>query len=115
MKKLLKFSPIAALVILPGVVSAQAGGGIFGFLDLVAALIGRLVPIVIGLAVLVFLWGVLQYVVAKDSDKQKEARNVMVWGVIALFVMVSVWGLVNVLSDSLNLDTTGPDLPAVPR
>jgi len=113
MKKLLKFSPVAVFAILPSLVLAQAG--IFRFLDLISALINRLVPIVIGLAVLVFLWGVLQYVVAKDSDKQKEAKNVMVWGVIALFVMVAVWGLVNVLGETLDLNTDAPNLPQVPR
>ena len=28
----------------------------------------------------------------------------MTWGIITLFVMVSIWGLVNLLSDTLGLE-----------
>jgi hypothetical protein len=47
----------------------------------------------------------LKYVVAKDSDAQKEARNIMVMGVIVLFVMVSIWGLVALLQDTFDIDS----------
>lgn len=115
MKKLTKIQclyPAVLLIVLPLITMAQ--DGISGILSTVSQIIGQLVPLVIGLAVLYFLWGVLQYVVAKDSEGQKEARGVMLMGIIVLFVMVSVWGLVNLLGDTLKLDTNTPDLPSVP-
>ena len=45
------------------------------------------------------------YHTEKDEDKQKEARGVMLYGVIVLFVMVAVWGLVNVLLNGFGLAT----------
>jgi len=102
-----------SLAAFPVFVGAQAGG-VFNLLELVSDLVRATVPVIIGLAVLVFIFGILKYVVAKDSDAQKEARSVILWGVIILFVMVSVWGLVNLLGDTLQLDNSAPRGPAVP-
>ena len=76
-----------------------------------------LIPAVFALAFLFFIWGVFRYVVAGDEESRKEGQRIMLWGVIGLFVMVSVWGLVNLLSGSVNLDTTleGGDIPVVPQ
>ena len=78
-------------------------------------LIQGLIPIVIGLAVLVFLWGVLQYVIRTDDGGKETGRTFMLWGIIALFVMVSVWGLVNILDETLSLDNATPSAPGIPR
>lgn len=68
----------------------------------------KIIPLIIGAAVIVFLWGVLKYVLsgADDPDKRKDARNFMVWGIVALFVMVSVWGLVKILQTTTGISNT---------
>lgn len=54
--------------------------------------------LLIGLAVLVFFWGIIQYVISQgDSKKLEEGRKVMLYGIIGLAAMVSVWGIVNLL------------------
>ena len=45
---------------------------------------------------------------------EKEARNVMIYGIIGLFVMVAVWGLVNVLINTFGLSTSVPQVPGLP-
>ena len=61
--------------------------------------IGQLIPLVISIALLVFLIGIVQYVTAGgDEEKRTAARGMIIFGIIALFVMVSVWGFVNILS-----------------
>ncbi len=80
-------------------------------------IINRLIPLIIGAAVLVFLWGVLKYVISgDDAEKRADARWFMVWGVVALFVMVSVWGLVRILQNTLGVgsNTGAPGFPQVP-
>ena len=75
-------------------------------------LVNQLVAFVIGLAVLVFLWGVLKYITAgADSKKVEEARNFIIFGIIGIFVMFSIWGLINLLSVTLNLSSTKPTAP----
>ncbi|MFA7193373.1 MAG: hypothetical protein WC087_00445 [Candidatus Paceibacterota bacterium] len=96
----------------------QQGGGDEGIKKLIGMLGGivqALIPIVIGLGVLVFLWGVLKYVLNSSDAGKAEGRTFMLWGIIALFVMVSVWGLVNILRDSLELNTSTPTAPAIPK
>src|SRR3989344_8302108 len=72
--------------------------------------------IVIAIGLITFLWGVVQYITAgADEEKRGAARNMMLYGIIGLFVMVSVWGLVYFLGTLLGITPGGGvDLPGVP-
>jgi hypothetical protein len=76
------------------------------------------VPVIFALAFIVFIWGVFQYFIAggHNDEKREDGKKLMLWGIIGFFVMVSVWGLVNILVGSVDLDNEGPaELPeAVP-
>jgi hypothetical protein len=63
------------------------------------------------LATVAFIWGVIQYFLnAENEEKRKKGKSFMLWGIIALFVMVSVWGLVGVLSNTFGTKTLIPQL-----
>ena len=101
------------MYLLPTLVLAADVDSILGT---VTNILNSIIPIIIGLAVVYFLWGVFGYVTAGADDKKKEARDVMIYGIIAIFVMVSVWGLVNLLVDTFGLDNSLPsDIPTVPN
>ncbi len=54
-----------------------------------------LIQIAITLALIYFMWGVVQYVLSSDSaEERKKSKQVMFWGVIGIFVIVSVWGII---------------------
>ena len=73
----------------------------------VQALLNRAIPILIGIAVIFFLFGVLKFVMnANDPEKRKEGRMFMVWGIIAIVVMFGIWGLVSFVMVSLGLNQT---------
>lgn len=102
---------------LPLVSLAQIGGNVDNVdnaITFIQDIIYAVIPIIIGLAVLYFLWGLLKYVTAKESDAQKEARSIMFMGIIVLFVMVSVWGLVNLLRETFGLNNAVPAAPGIP-
>ncbi len=86
------------------------------FLLKIAGWINTLLPIVVALALLYFLWGLVKYVVS-SGDAREEAKGIMIWGIIALFVMVSVWGLVAFLGNTLGISSGGNvdrgDIPTV--
>jgi len=110
-----RFATVGLLTLtlfLPTVVFAatlpQALGVAFGIIQ-------DMVVVTIGLAVLVFLWGVFKYVIASDDAGKEQGRSFMLWGIIALFVMVSVWGLVNILRETLQLNPATPPAPGIPR
>lgn len=108
-----------ALFLLPFISHAQTtdiaglGGKFFDVINNV------LIPLIFALAFLWFLWGVFQYVFFQNDDSGKEAaRSNMIWGVIALFIMFSVWGLVRLLVNTADLESdapTGTELPSVPE
>jgi len=65
------------------------------------------IPVIIGLALLTFLWGVMKYGTSRDEASRKESIAVITNGIIVLFVMVSVWGLVAIFSDFFGLSLNG--------
>jgi len=96
-------------------IAFAAGPNFIGVLQTIKDIFDVLIPFLITLAVLYFIYGVVRYILTQnDETAQKEARNIMINGVIALFVIVSVWGLVNVLITTFGLETSIPPSPAVP-
>lgn len=70
-----------------------------------ARLIGALVPILITLALVVFFWGLVKYLWGHGGKADIEgAKKLMRWGLITLFVMVSVWGIIGLMQDALNIN-----------
>lgn len=86
--------------------AAFAGGGSsadLGFFDdliqQIGDLINLLVPILIALALVFFLWGLVTFIWnSGDESARDEGKKKMIWGIIALFIIVSVWGLVQLLN-----------------
>jgi hypothetical protein len=69
------------------------------FTDVVVKLIGlinQIIPVLFALAMVFFVWSGVQYV-RQAGGEGGEARSNLLWGVIALFVIFTVWGLVNIL------------------
>lgn len=70
-----------------------------------------LVPVLFAVAFIVFLWGAFKTFIvgANDSEVKENGKNLMLWGLIGFFVMVSIWGLVNILTGTISFgNTTGP-------
>ena len=75
----------------------------------ISGVLNPLVYLFVGAGVVYFLAGVLKYMRKASDDKEhEEGRKMMLYGIIALFVMVSVWGLVRVLQGTFVLDNS-PD------
>lgn len=91
-----------SLFLLPGVALAQGGGadltGLEEFVEGLGNAISVLIPIAFAAILLFFFWGLAKYMFGDAEDKEK-GRNLMIWGVIALFVAASIWGLVAFLRD----------------
>lgn len=92
-------------------IGTHPGTYIAGLILQVGDLVNLALPIAAGAAVLVFFWGLATYIF--KPDKVEIGRSRMVWGIIALFVMVSVWGLVSLLSALLGLGAYEPVDPGV--
>lgn len=76
--------------------------------DFVFVINDILVPALMAIALLVFLWGVFKYFILNhDSDEERATgRQFILWGIIGFAVIVSVWGLVNLVLGVFGLDPT---------
>jgi hypothetical protein len=73
-----------------------------------------LVPLVFSIAFIVFLWGIFNFFIAggADEEKREKGKQFMVWGFIGFFVMVSVWGIVNLMVGTFGFGgQQRPDIP----
>lgn len=68
----------------------------------VLVLVNPIIGIVTGLAVIFFIGGLAKFILnAGDEKGREEGKKVMLWGIIALFVIVSMWGIVRILQRSI--------------
>ncbi len=99
---------------------AQSLGAIRVLADSVGTLVSTLIPVVMGMAVLVFFWGLVKYIAnASDEAAKESGKTLMIWGMIALFVMVALWGILGWFQTNLGLSgsisTTPPPDFIVPK
>jgi large-conductance mechanosensitive channel len=61
-----------------------------------------IIQLLFGLAVLFFVYGVLQFVFrAEDSEARKTGKDTILWGSIGMFIMVSAWGIIYFISNTV--------------
>lgn len=75
------------------------------------------VPVLFAIAFLTFLWGVYKYFIlgATKEESRKEGRDFVFWGIIGFVVILSMWGLVAVVGNTLGLSAGGaaPNYPTL--
>lgn len=121
------FGLLALLVVATPVVFAQVGAtcgdagtgtdqGTFMYvLCRIALIINSIIPLLIALAVVYFIWGVVQYVLGKSDDAKSEGRQRMIWGIVGLLVIVTMWGIVAMLQYTFGIGgDTEIDVPCIP-
>jgi hypothetical protein len=78
-------------------------------------LLNKIIPVLLVLGILYFIWGVVQYVIADDEEAKSTGRNRMVWGIIGLVVIVGVWALVRYIANYFGLSNAiDIQVPTVP-
>ena len=69
------------------------------------------IPLIVALAVAMFVWGVVQYVINTDEEAKKaKGKQFMIWGIIGLVVIFGVWGIVKILSSTFDIKYVIPQL-----
>lgn len=103
----------------PTTPTSGSGGGTFTLrpfeqiLQQITGFIDALVPVIFAIAFIVFIWGIFQYFIfgGADEEKRKMGRQLAVWGIIGMAIMFSVWGLVRILTGTLETNNTRPNIP----
>lgn len=112
MKKALALSSVAFAAFAVPLVSFAAINNVSDVGTFIINTINNIiVPVLFAIAFIVFLWGAFKtFIIGANSEEVKdEGKNLMLWGLIGFFVMVSVWGLVNILTGTVQFgNNTGP-------
>ena len=92
--------------------SAIAFDSLLDILIWLKCIIGAaIIPLIFTLAFLYFLWGMVMFIRgADDVKKREESKKFIYWGIIALTVMVAVWGIVKIVTTTFGLGNTVPQL-----
>lgn len=102
---LLLLLPLFTFALEPEVTPAADGTGLEGAVANISGLINSLIPLLLTLAVVIFLWGLVKYIFKIGGEEGgKGGLQIMLWGIVALFVMVSIWGLVALLQNTLEVE-----------
>src|SRR3989344_7230179 len=115
-----KFSYLAVASLVFPLSAAAAITTVWDIFGFIKRILDAALPLIIAIAVVWFIWGIFMYVVAVDDEKKSAAKDKIIYGIVGLFIMISVWGLVNILVRTFGLNTVSPvtsttsQLPVIP-
>ena len=82
-----------------GFITAYGGGTTFeSVVSSILKIFDAAMPVLVALALVLFMVGVVKYIYSEGEHKNRE---LIMWSLVALFVLVSVWGILRVLLNSL--------------
>ena len=108
-KNTLKYAFIVSAFLSP-VISFAALEGVKGLVVDIGQIVNLLEPVVYGLALIYFVWGIGQFILNSGEQKARdEGKQKMIWGVVAMFVIFSIMGILRFISGTVgvSLDTSG--------
>jgi uncharacterized membrane protein YidH (DUF202 family) len=119
MKRIIYSATSAAMLAAPftSFAAFQASGGQVGTLltNILGFANSVLIPFIIGIGFLVFVWGMFKYFIAggADSGKQEEGKSLMIYATLGFVLIVVFWGVVNLLVNGIGLG--GETLQNIPK
>ncbi len=64
--------------------------------------VNPLIYLLIGIAVVVFLWGVVEFIIKSDDPSGRiEGQKHLLWGIVGLAIAFGVFGILNVIQNTL--------------
>ncbi|MBP9760383.1 MAG: hypothetical protein KBD24_03375 [Candidatus Pacebacteria bacterium] len=102
--------------IAPRYVAGQDFGYAVTLTEGVGEVLSILVPVLLALAFLMFVWGLVLFIAQSGDEKKiEEGKKKMLWGVLALFVITAIWGIMSLLQNMFGVDGDAVEPPDVPQ
>ena len=111
MKKILRIGALSILLF-PALALA-APKNFTELADLLVDLIGGATVVMMVFGLVMYLWGMAVNIPEFGDEKGAEKRkSFFFWGIIVLFLMVSIWGILRLLQDTLFGDISSKPAPS---
>jgi len=69
-----------------------------------ASIVNPLIKLLFALAVVFFLYGVFEFIANQENEEKKTTgKSHMLWGVIGITIMMGVWAILGIITDTLNI------------
>jgi len=90
----------------------SAGQNFKCIIDYVLNLVYTLIPILSILAFLFFFWGLSKFILSSGNAADVEkGRNYMLWGILALFILLTFRAIISLVAGDVGLGTIPVDQP----
>ncbi|MEX2369194.1 MAG: hypothetical protein WD552_02250 [Candidatus Paceibacterota bacterium] len=84
----------------------MTGGNIQSLIASFGGIISSLIPVVASIALLAFFWGLAKYIFQAGSEEEKgKGKQIMIAGIVSLFLIAAIGGIIDVLGDILGVNT----------
>ena len=101
MRTFLKIAPLILLLAIPAVASAEVARSLKDLVGQIVTLLNTATGVLVAAALVAFLYCAAYNMLRAGERGGTALRQFLVWGIIILFVMVSIWGILNVLQQTL--------------
>lgn len=68
------------------------------------------ISLIIAFATIMFVYNIVKYFIVKTEEKRSEASQYLLYSIIGLAVIISFWGLVNVVTNTFGLNNSRPPI-----
>jgi len=72
--------------------------------DIGRVIINPLLALIFGAGLLVFTWGLVQYLYALNvkGEQDQDAKKHMLWGIVGMFIMAAAFTIIRIIANTIN-------------
>ena len=83
---------------------------------IISEIVYPVIEVFFGLAIIIFVYGLIQFIIHGDDEAARDkGRKTILWGTFGLFIMVSAWGIVYLISNTITDIRQGSPIEPVNR
>jgi len=77
---------------------------------LVTYIIDPIILIIFAAGFFLFVWGLVEFIYKLDEGAQTSGKQHMLWGIVGMLIMVSVYGIIALIDETFDLNISNPDV-----
>ena len=108
------FPPVGFLPIIDPSSGCLMTGNIGFVICKLSSVFNSIIPLLVALGVVYFVWGVITYVINDSEEAKKKGKDRIIYGIIGFVVIVGLWGLVSIVVNTFGLrGVSSPDISSL--